>query len=302
MCWIASGISKNIPVRYIKHAYKAKNKHGFGIMWHDGTKAQAYKTKNYKDFRKKMKELNNFHIVIHLRYATVGHKTSIENIHPFPAKDSYFMHNGTIFGLKDLTNDQSDTSKLADMLNSLTYSKLSDIQPLLHAYIGDTLNRLVFVNNDGTIDIMNKHLGIDDPNGNWYSNDYHIKPKENLTKVFVYGTLKTGFHNHKRYLADAKKLCNAKTKFKMAMIGKGLPFPYMLGDHPDGHNVEGEVYEVNEKQLRDLDYLEGVPTHYRKRVISVVDKKGETIYATCYIKTKFRASDYSQDFIQSFTK
>lgn len=85
-------------------------------------------------------------------------------------------------------------------------------------------------------------------------------------KVFVYGTLKRGYHNN-RLLHGASYLGEALTNKKYLLFGNGVPFA-----HPSekGLPVKGEVFEIDEKvHLKPLDYLEGHPTSYTRKTISV---------------------------------
>ncbi len=98
-------------------------------------------------------------------------------------------------------------------------------------------------------------------------------PKESVElcdKVFVYGTLKQGFHNN-RCLGDSKHLYDAVTVDRWAMIGRDLAFPYLIEKLDDGNYITGEVYQVNEKTVKSLDSLEGYPYHYNKKMIEIYD-------------------------------
>ena len=75
----------------------------------------------------------------------------------------------------------------------------------------------------------------------------------NLTNVFVYGSLKQGFGNH--------VLLDHVEKFKDAVI-KGWNM-YSLCAYPaivpagDDREVTGEVYQVDDATLEELNWLEG---------------------------------------------
>lgn len=72
-------------------------------------------------------------------------------------------------------------------------------------------------------------------------------------KVFVYGTLKKGFGNH-RLLKDAEFICEDMTKplYTMYSLG-GFPAIQQGGDT----SIIGEVYKIDKDTLAHLDVLEG---------------------------------------------
>lgn len=118
-----------------------------------------------------------------------------------------------------------------------------------------------------------------DHNDVWFNTSNYTTPEEAVKecdKVFVYGTLKKGFSNHSR-LKRASFINSYITLDKFAMIGNGLPFPYLITeDSSDGHNVKGEVYKVDKHTMTSLDTLEGYPYHYDRKLIQVVPKDGGT--------------------------
>ena len=72
-------------------------------------------------------------------------------------------------------------------------------------------------------------------------------------RVFVYRTLKRGFHNH-HFLAGAKFLGTGRTKEKYAMYAEGgIPF-VVQGEQVSF--IHGELYVVDKMCLRNLDRLE----------------------------------------------
>lgn len=297
MCWIMVKPKGNtIPYDFIKEAQK-KNKDGYGVSWYDNG-IQTFKTLDFDTFISRLATIEDHLMVVHLRNATVGTSTCTTNVHPFIVPTGVMFHNGTISNLRCSTSVESDTNQLAQAISTCKFKKVSDIEPLLKIIAGETINRLVFLNNNGTVDIINKKLGIDDPNGNWYSNDYHVK--EETTLVFVYGTLKEGFSNNLYYMYNADFIDAGTSVEKYAMIGKDMAFPYLLGLHKDGHNIKGELYEVSPTTLKRLDQLEGYPVHYDKTTIDIVDSKGQVHKATTYIKAKLYQSDLDKEFIDEF--
>jgi len=88
-----------------------------------------------------------------------------------------------------------------------------------------------------------------------------IQPKNKTELVFVYGSLKAGFHNN-RYLADAKLLGKSISPPRFALLDLGA-FPAAIrGDHI----LTGEIYEVDAKTMRNLDRLEGNGYLYQREL------------------------------------
>lgn len=103
--------------------------------------------------------------------------------------------------------------------------------------------------------------------------------------VFVYGTLKKGFSNH-RLLEKSNLIGKASTCEKYPMFCSNGMYPYMVHKIGLGHSVKGEVYEVSKDVQARLDILEGVPSHYVRKEIRV-KCNDEILLAWCY----FRASN-----------
>lgn len=100
---------------------------------------------------------------------------------------------------------------------------------------------------------------------------------DNVTRVFVYGTLKEGHGNHGYYLAGnpaVKKLgrCYITGDYRMYTNGA---FPIVtVGDDPEREaHIVGEVYEVDEPTLDALDALEGHPDWYCRQKVQTPWKK-----------------------------
>eukprot|EP01060_Flectonema_neradi_P034559 TRINITY_DN609_c1_g1_i1.p1 TRINITY_DN609_c1_g1~~TRINITY_DN609_c1_g1_i1.p1 ORF type:complete len:172 (+),score=23.52 TRINITY_DN609_c1_g1_i1:53-517(+) len=86
-----------------------------------------------------------------------------------------------------------------------------------------------------------------------------------LTPIFVYGTLKRGMHNYERFLKDkATFKCEAETVGKFPLVVDAIGIPYLIGKEGTGHRVKGEIFEVNDDLLVDLDKLEGHPDWYER--------------------------------------
>ena len=106
-------------------------------------------------------------------------------------------------------------------------------------------------------------------------------------RVFVYGTLREGEYNHS-YISNnlVKSLGVYKTREKFYMIYKnGLSFPYLVAAsllqlNTPPIQITGEVYEITEEGLNQINLLEGVPRHYQRDVIFV---ENGSSFAMCFI-------------------
>lgn len=85
-----------------------------------------------------------------------------------------------------------------------------------------------------------------------------------LTKVFVYGTLKRGQSNHS-LLEDSKFLGEYSAKDMHIINTNNYPYAY----EEEGLQAIGELYEVNKKTMEALDTLEGYPSHYYRKEVTV---------------------------------
>ena len=103
--------------------------------------------------------------------------------------------------------------------------------------------------------------------------------------VFVYGTLKQGFCNH-YFLKNAKFIAKATTKDKFPMVNIIQAYPYIINDAGNGHNVEGELYKIDESILARLDMLEGYPDHYDRRRVTILAEDKEYKSIVYFIKKK----------------
>ncbi len=82
-------------------------------------------------------------------------------------------------------------------------------------------------------------------------------------RVFVYGTLKKGFHNA-FYLQDARFLGEFTTDPVYSMYNFGTyPAVSELGKTA----IAGEVYEISESLLESIDRLEWYPEFYQRVMI-----------------------------------
>jgi gamma-glutamylcyclotransferase (GGCT)/AIG2-like uncharacterized protein YtfP len=84
-------------------------------------------------------------------------------------------------------------------------------------------------------------------------------------RVFVYGTLKSGFWNH-HLLEGCEFIGGAATVPTYKMIESS--FPVIMPD-PEGKPLAGEVYAVDDETLARLDQLEREGSSYDRKLIDV---------------------------------
>lgn len=84
--------------------------------------------------------------------------------------------------------------------------------------------------------------------------------------VFVYGTLKEGYGNHRHHLqregVNYKGEYITPAEWTMFSLG-GFPGVMKGGNTP----ITGEVYEIDKEVFRGLDRLEGFPRFYDRDLI-----------------------------------
>lgn len=133
-------------------------------------------------------------------------------------------------------------------------------------------------------------------------------------RLFVYGSLKTGFTNFERYLGvsvargGAELIGIGVTQQSFPMVIRPRRFSPTLApvlmDKPNvGHNIRGEVFQVDHSTLAALDILEGVAVgKYYKDSIQVEVQSprcSRTLTCTCYFSLA-KAELLSQEYIPEY--
>ena len=90
--------------------------------------------------------------------------------------------------------------------------------------------------------------------------------------LFVYGTLKRGHAAH-HLLAGQHFFGPAVTAPRYRLVDLG-PYPGLVYDDANGLAVSGELWEVTDEQLKELDAFEGCPTLYRREAVEMADHAG----------------------------
>ncbi len=150
------------------------NDDGAGFMYvDDNKKLQVVKgLMTLKDFKEAYDPHRFRKLVMHFRIKTHG-ETNEENTHPFRIDENLaFSHNGVIRAFGSYTH--SDTwhfneeliKPLRQEFNSFLNSQ--PITKLISEHIG--YSKLVFMDDQENITIVNKHLGDESSDGFWFSN------------------------------------------------------------------------------------------------------------------------------------
>jgi gamma-glutamylaminecyclotransferase len=262
MCVIIIKQKSNIISKETLENSARINPHGLGITFLDTFETTYHKSSEYESL------LTERPFIAHFRYATVG-KVGLSNTHPFVCGElqhELLMQNGTIKGLG--TKEKCDSKVLAESLGDIPRAQWK-------AELEKHDSRFVSINTkDKSFQIYNRDA-YTKRDSTWYSKSDVLQ--ENL--VAVYGTLKKGYRNYNNYLRSARFLGSGETQSKYPLIISGLPF--LLSSEGVGHNVEVDVFKVNDATFDALDRLEGHPKWYQRREVPIKMDDGRVL--TCWI-------------------
>lgn len=109
-----------------------------------------------------------------------------------------------------------------------------------------------------------------------------------MHKVFVFGTLKEGFPNFKTNKGRRLAGCYfTESSHCLYLIGERY-VPWLVLDDVKGGNIKGEVFEVSQAALAEMDELEQVshPDGYQRIEVNIVhEQTSESFKAFMYAKT-----------------
>jgi len=94
-----------------------------------------------------------------------------------------------------------------------------------------------------------------------------------MTRLFCYGTLMTGQRRNFYLTRDgAQCLGTARTAPRYVLYHPLMAdYPCMVEDERRGVAVEGELWDVPDKYVESLDAVEGAPTLFQRRFITLED-------------------------------
>ena len=178
-----------IPAAHLENAHW-RNDDAWGIMYAQNGKLTLLRdVTDHANFRKHWLEApNNTPIVAHFRYGTSGAMTA-DMAHPFPVLCDdegnitlAMMHNGVLSVVdEDKKEKLSDTAVLIrDVIQPMLVSNPHLVEDngwleAMGTVIGNP-NKLVFMNNNGEVFIVNDWQGDWETGGVWYSNKYSLAP------------------------------------------------------------------------------------------------------------------------------
>lgn len=301
------------------------NPDGFGIVYTDTNEVKY--TMDYDVARELISAPRPF--VAHYRYATRG-KINLENCHPYPIyEDVRLFSNGTVANLGD--DKLCDTSVVASMLTRIPTEYWSDFLSMSETRFAITSNKEtlrfgewherngVFYSKNNCFYKCKSSIGYNYQNGyytnkttaKYYQEDEYLAddawgyPLEKAMNdwtgsklVAVYGTLKAGRGNHS-YLSKSTYVGAGETVYKYPMQQQGsIPFVFDRTGH--GRSVPVEVYELHDDDTKDdLDFLEGHPTNYTRKIINVEMLDGAV--KSCWLYFAHPAfEDETMEYIQTY--
>ncbi|CAH2056273.1 unnamed protein product, partial [Iphiclides podalirius] len=139
----------------------------------------------------------------------------------------------------------------------------------------------------------------------------HFPLRSMFHNVFVYGTLKKQEPNH-HWISDPKNgqskfiaVGRTSTKYPLIIATK-YNIPFVLFKPGVGYHIEGEVYEVDNKMLGQLDILEDHPNYYIREIDNIDIKKDysnekETIRCWIYFLKNFKEELLSKPMLENYS-
>lgn len=103
-----------------------------------------------------------------------------------------------------------------------------------------------------------------------------------IYKIFVYGSLKSGFRNHRLLQESNAEFLGTKytkdTNFLMFSLGS---YPAVVKNEKFGYGaIEGELYLIDDNTLFKLDLLESNGSFYKREEIELNDGSKAWMYLT----------------------
>lgn len=85
--------------------------------------------------------------------------------------------------------------------------------------------------------------------------------------IATYGTLKKGYNNYELHLTNSTYIGSGTTQDKYPLIIKDMP--YLIEEVGAGHQIEVDIFTIDQQVLERLDELEDHPNWYRRKEIPI---------------------------------
>ena len=126
-----------------------------------------------------------------------------------------------------------------------------------------------------------------------------------MHNIFIYGTLKRGYPNHNSYLDKENYLGSYRTVecYPLVIANKWFA-PVMLHEPGQGKQVLGELYQVDDDKLAELDRLERTDHSKGYQRISIEIRNianDELTYAFTYMKERIHVDNISSEYLAEYT-
>ena len=161
MCVIAvkpAGV-KWPPVKYLRNCYWS-NPDGAGLAWVDAKGLHIKKGYfTWASLQQEFAALRDYPVILHCRIATHG-SVSTQNCHPFLLSNGVAMAHNGIIDVEPMDKDMTDSETFGKrFIEKFTLEELGQphIKELLELSIG--YSKIALLSKDGTITILNEHLG-----------------------------------------------------------------------------------------------------------------------------------------------
>ena len=83
-------------------------------------------------------------------------------------------------------------------------------------------------------------------------------------KLFVYGTFKKGFSRNE--ILDHSEFLGTFITFPQYDLKQASNLPYITNGN---YCIEGEIYDIHKKDIQYIDYIEGHPDLYTRKLINI---------------------------------
>lgn len=126
-----------------------------------------------------------------------------------------------------------------------------------------------------------------------------------MHNIFIYGTLKRGYPNHNQYLKNQKYIGRYRTVdcYPLVIANKWFA-PVLIDEIGKGKHIIGELYQVDEEKLKELDRLEHTDhvLGYKRIEISIQNIECDIFsQAYTYAKNRKYVSDISSLYLSEYT-